>query len=96
MKEFFIPYSGKNPAHVCINGHKLVILSDNRQPVEDGLGLLGADRVRCIKVTGGKTAQEKALGRLAEKVDGGIVLAPADVDLKDVIRNLEDELPWLH
>lgn len=96
MGNWFVPYSGKKPAHVTIKGHKLVILSQDKGAVQDGLGLLGADRVKTIRTKGSKIEQEKVIGRLAQEADGGVVIAPADVDLSDVLRKLEDELPWLH
>lgn len=93
---FFVPYTGKKPASVCINGHRLVILSAERDTIEQDLDLLGADRIKKLKVGASEVEQEQALGRIARQVDGGVVIAPIGVGLRDVLRNLESELPWVH
>lgn len=95
MENFFVPYFGKRPASLCINGHKLVILAHEKDTLEDDLDLLGADRVKSVKLSDKHGDQEKFLGKIARQVDGGVVIAPTGVDLRDVIRNLESELPWL-
>ena len=95
MSHFFIPYTGASPAAVSIKGHRFVILSREKFPFEDSLDLIGADSVR--ELEGGTSRDEEGfLDELAKKIDAGIVVAPSDVDLSDVIENLETELPWLH
>ena len=95
MESFYVPYTVKKPAAVCINGHRLVILSHEKDTLEEDLDLLGADRVKSVKF--GKTDhdQEEFLGKIARQVDGGVVIAPSGIGLRDVIKNLETELPWL-
>jgi hypothetical protein len=63
--------------------------------LEDELELLGADRIKKVKLGDSDVEQEEFLGKIARQVDGGVVIAPSGVDLKDVLRNLETELPWL-
>ena len=96
MKQLFVPYTGKRPSALLINGHRLAILCDEAAMLQQDLGLLGADSLKRIKVNGNQIEVEKALGKIAQEIDGGIVIAPADVELTDVIKNLESELPWLH
>ena len=96
MTDLFVPYTGKRPAAVWINGHRLVILSHDRVILEEDLNLLGADRLKTIKVGANQVEVDRVLGRIAQEVDSGIVIAPPNVELKDVLRNLESELPWLH
>ncbi len=93
---FFVPYTGKKPASVSINGHRLVILSSERDAMEEELELLGADRIKKVRLGASDVEQERALGKLARQVDGGVVIAPAGVGIRDVLRNLESELPWVH
>lgn len=95
MENFFVPYTGKKPALVCINGHRLVILAHEKDTLEEDLDLLGADRVKKVKLDGTEDEQERLFGKIARQVDGGVVIAPAGIGLRDVIRNLESELPWL-
>ena len=95
MDNFFVPYTGKKPASVCINGHRLVILTHDKDVLEDDLDLLGADRVKKVTVSSADVDQDKFLGKIARQVDGGVVIAPSGVDLRDVLKNLESELPWV-
>jgi hypothetical protein len=95
MDNFFVPYTGKKPTSVCINGHRLVILTHDKDMLEDDLDLLGADRIKKVKMESSEEAQEKFLGKIARQVDAGVVIAPSGVELKDVLKNLENELPWL-
>jgi hypothetical protein len=94
MNNFFVPYTGKKPALVHINGHRLVILAEEKDTLEEDLDLLGADRVKAVKVVGSDADQEQLLGKIARQVDGGVVIAPSGVGLRDVLKNLETELPW--
>ena len=94
MNNFFVPYTGKKPALVNINGHRLVILAEEKGTLEEDLELLGADRVKTVKVAGSNSAQEQLLGKIARQVDGGVVIAPSGVGLRDILKNLETELPW--
>lgn len=93
---FFVPYTGKKPASVSINGHRLVILSAERDSIEDELDLFGADRVKKVRLGVSELEQERTLGKIARQVDGGVVIAPAGVGIRDVLKNLESELPWVH
>jgi hypothetical protein len=95
MDNFFVPYTGKRPASVCINGHRLVILAHDRDMLEEDLDLLGADTIKKVKLSSSEDEQQKFLGKIARQVDGGVVIAPSGVELKDVLRNLEHELPWV-
>ena len=95
MDNFFVPYIGKKPASICINGHRLVILAQERDTLEEDLDLLGADSVKRVKSGVSEQDQEKLFGKLARQVDGGIVIAPEGVGIRDVLKNLESELPWL-
>lgn len=94
MNNFFVPYTGNKPALVNINGHNLVILAEEKDTLEEDLELLGADRVKTVKVAGADPDHEKLLGKIARQVHGGVVIAPSGVGLRDVLRNLENELPW--
>jgi hypothetical protein len=95
MDNFFVPYTGKKPASVWINGHRLVILTHDKEMLEDDLDLLGADRVKKVRVSSTDAGQDKFLGKIARQVDAGVVIAPSGVDLRDVLKNLESELPWV-
>ena len=96
MNYLFAPYSGKNPAPVIINGHRLLILSNDRDEIESNLTYFGGDHLE--RIDGGDTAEEQevVLHELAQSVKGGIVVAPSEVGLAEIISNLESQLPWLN
>ena len=91
----FVPYQGAQPAAVDINGHRLIILSRSRRTLEDSLQVVGADNVRQLKAGGTNEEEEATLYKLAQEVQGGVVVAPHNAGMADVIRNLEAELPWI-
>ena len=92
---FYIPYSGRRPALVSVNGHRLLILAREEEVFEDNLDAVGADRLKKLK-TDSEEDEESLLKHLAEKVDAGVVVAASDSDFKDVLKSLESELPWVH
>ena len=95
MENFFVPYTGKKPAAVYINGHRLVIMASEKDLLEDDMELLGADKIKKVRLSSSEDARLQFMGKIARQVDGGVVIAPSGVELKDVLRNLEDELPWV-
>jgi len=80
---------------MTINGHRLVIISADRNDIEDNLSLLGADRLHELDDWGSRAEQEASLETIASTVGGGVVVAPEDLELREVIKNLETELPWI-
>ena len=95
MRSYFVPYHGDKPAAVHVNGHKVLILSQDRASIEQDLEIVGAD---CVKqVLGGESVEDerKVLTKIAQTSRSGIVIAPNELGIKEVIRNLEAELPWL-
>ena len=95
MKEYFVPYTGDKPASVLINGHRLVIVSQDRDELQSHLNVLGGDCLKEVIASGSREDEMQGLEDLAEEGEGGVVIAPSDVTLDDVIRNLESELPWI-
>ena len=96
MANLFVPYIGEQPAAVVINGHRLVILSAEKDSLEDNLDLVGGDQVK--EMFGGDTPEEQELilAELATAVAGGVVIAPVDSEVIELIEELQNELPWLH
>lgn len=95
MNRLFVPCVGKKLAPVVINGHRLLILSQDKKLLGDGLPLLGGDRVKSLPKVTSSDEQERLLGQLAERTSAGIVVAPDNIEMKDLIRSLENELPWV-
>lgn len=80
---------------MSINGHRLVIVSRNRKSIEGHLELFGADRVKRLAGGRSKAEAEIVFDQVAKAVNGGVVIAPADVDFSEILKNLELQLPWL-
>lgn len=96
MTAFYVPFSGDRPTPVLVNGHRMLILSHNQESLKFGLPYLGAERV--VEIAVGDTEEEKSafLNDLAQTVKGGIVIAPVDLPIEEVVQNLSSQLPWLH
>ena len=95
MNRLFAPYTGNMPAPIVVNGHRLLIISSNKRVLDEGLEAIGGDCIKTLPKVYSTDEQERLLGELAEKSSSGIVLAPLDVEMKDLIRSLESELPWV-
>lgn len=95
MASYFIPYTGKKPAAMSINGHRLIIVSRDRAAIEEHLNLMGADRVKRVGGVDSKAEEEVVFDQVAKSIKGGVVVAPADIEFSEVLKNLEHQLPWL-
>ena len=94
MRNFFVPYAGAGPAIVSIKGQNFVILSRDKLSLEDGLELLGADHLQEI-VSEDSKEELTRLDCLAKQINGGVVVAPNNIDVGDIIVNLERQITWL-
>lgn len=95
MGFLFVPYSGKSPAPVTINGHKLLILSVDSDDIKRHLPVFGGDTVKKIKTGYTPEEQTEQLAKLARKVKSGIVITPSELDVDGLLKNLESSLPWV-
>jgi len=93
MGIFFAPYINDCPAPVEINGHRLLILTPERDNIREALPSLGGDEIREIFLGADET---KVLADLALSVNAGVVLTPPGMTISTMIKNLENELPWVH
>ena len=95
MYKLFVPYKDKKPAVVEVKGHKVIILTTERSSMEDDMALVGGETCRSINLEGTTRQQMLSLRKLSDRSGAGIVVNAGSVDLSDVIKNLEAELPWL-
>jgi hypothetical protein len=94
MANYWVPYAGDKPATLSINGHNLIILSQEEALFDETLTLVGADHIE--RLGGDSTEEDETiLNALAEKTKCGVVVAPSDVAVPDIIDNLREQLPWL-
>ena len=93
MSRLFIPYSGENIAAVSIKGHRVIILSRRRDNLEEQLHLIGADRLRELRSD--PRSEDNMLNSLAQEARGGLVIAPHEMQLGEVLSTLESQLSWV-
>lgn len=97
MTNLYVPCSGRRLASLDVNGHKVLILSADRESLEESLHVCGADRVQKVEVGQSSAELDLALSKLAKRMRGGdIIVAPSHVPVIDLVRQLHDELPWYH
>lgn len=95
MAEYFVPYRRKRPASVSVNGHRLIILSQSRDTAEDVLPFVGGDSVKRLRSGDSEAEEAAALMQLGKRIRGGVVIAPANTNMFDVLRDLRGNLPWV-
>lgn len=95
MANYFVPYSGRKPAALQINGHRVLLFSRSKETFSDELGLLGADRIKRVRATVPSAEKDIALEKLSQTAEAGLVLVPPHAPIAEIIRNLESELPWV-
>jgi hypothetical protein len=94
-EKLYIPYSGKKPAHITVNGHRVVILSSDPAILNESLSTLGADAVKELKDSASVSGQ-RWIKKIAKSSNAHIVVTTEAVEIDEVIKNLENELPWIH
>lgn len=95
MTRYYIPYSGKHPASFEIKGHKLILLARDKGSIEHDLDTVGADRLKMFRVGDSEIDEEQFLAKIAEKNAAGVLILPAETSYTDLMKSLEDQLPWL-
>lgn len=96
MEKYFVVRQDGSPAAMIINGHRLVIISSDRNDLEAHLELFDGESLEQIEAEDVVTEDDPDLLEIASSVNAGVVLAPDDVDVEELIQSLEDELPWIH
>ena len=94
MDRLYIPYSEGSPARTTINGHSFIILSSDKKQLEHSLDVVGADAVVSLQQDLFSDT-EPVLRDLAAKSEANVVVAPAEVALDELVRDLQHYLPWL-
>jgi hypothetical protein len=95
MNKFYIPFHGKKPAKLEINGHRLMLLSRDPELLEDALESVGADAVKEVKVGDGEKAEVEFFTKLSEKNQAGVLVVSSDLTFSDLQFSLHQNLPWV-
>ncbi len=96
MSSMFAPYSGRKPKTVVINGNRVLIISPDREAIEERLVEFGGDKVKEISMGDTQHEAEFTLMSLALKAKAPVIITPSEIELDDVLKNLETQLPWVH
>ena len=94
MERIFIPYRGDKCATITVNGHSLLLASQDPGEIEEYLDLFNGDRV--FPVDDGRVGQEVS----GLSPQGGLdlvklVVKPPGIDFADLVKVLESSLPWV-
>jgi hypothetical protein len=114
------------PAVIDINGHRFLILSAERDFLEESLSLTGGNEIASLVIDNFDTIPEdnqkippqiipmvdspetlSSFGayrhtiseyviKLSQESNAKVVVAPEGASLKEVVKTLESELPWIH
>ena len=95
MKKFYIPYCGKKPSAVEINGHRLIMLAQEKESVITHLDAVGADRLKVVKVDDSESAEVEFFSKLSFRNDAGVVVVPPEINCGEMLATLEANLPWV-
>jgi hypothetical protein len=96
MKKFYIPYVGKKPFSTVINGHRLVMLAEDKSSFAEEMVSVGIDKVKVVKVEDSENAETELFIKLANKHNAGVVIIPPELGCQQLIEALQVELPWMH
>jgi hypothetical protein len=96
MKHIYVPYSGEAPASLLINGHRVLIVSPEPEQLQAHLEDFGGDHLQEMNCEETDNAATELLESLAKKIEGGVVVAPGDIRLEQILHELEAGLPWVH
>ena len=91
----FIPFTGSHPTTTTINGHRLMLVCEAKESMEEMLSYLGADRVEEMHVPGVDDV-EQAVIDLTRSSRVRVVVLPKDCPMKPFLERLEEDLPWIH
>jgi hypothetical protein len=97
MNTVYVPYSGKRPSTVTVNGHKVLILSGEKEDIEEYLEDLGGTRIRTIEVDymPDSDKMKVLLEGIAKTSKAHVVLAPDGIHIPAILKQLEVDLPWI-
>ena len=90
-----MPYRGTKPLTLTVNGHKLVIIAPEPELLEEFVERYGGDAVKGVQPQRYKS-ESAFVKSLERKSSAKVVMAPAGVELSEVLASLELSLPWLH
>lgn len=96
MTTLYIPYFNDRPVSIQVNGHNLLILTSDEESLLAS-DVFDVEYALPMEDDSYKSEEEleEALGSLAEQENVGIVIAPPEVALEDIVENLKVQLPWL-
>jgi hypothetical protein len=92
MEKFFVPYKADKPVCVSVNGHDLIIVTADIESLMEA-EFMEHDSLQEYECDLDEV--EELLADIGMEHQTGVVLAPADIEPKDFIESLSQELPWI-
>ena len=96
MQKLYIPYSGSGPTQIEVNGHRVVLVSPDHEVLARGLEVLGGDALHEFDADQFETPEEVVAELSDVTGNAHIVLAPAQLEITDLLESLRLNLPWVH
>ena len=96
MSKLYVPYRGKKPSPMYINGHRVLVLSRDQESAKQALEFSGAEKIK--RISSGETKEQESwtTSNLALKGKCDVIVTASDVGMPDLVKSLEKQLPWIH
>lgn len=72
-----------------------MVLSEDPSFFDEHMGLFKADKIKQVFVGDSPEEQEIRIRQLAKSHATGVVFADMETDISNVLRTLDEDLPWL-
>lgn len=90
-RSYYIPYKNNLPAGLDINGHTVFLVATDREQLEEGLALIGAEE---IFEAADELSVEEAFCEVGNP--SMVVVTPEELSVDQVVFGLRHTLPWPH
>ena len=91
-EHLFMATDGHDPATVEVKGHRILLLAQSAEILEEDMEFLGGDGIAQLLFEDGK---DQALADLASQIGGGVVVAPPGISIINMLHDLHEQLPWI-
>jgi hypothetical protein len=91
METIYVPLHNNKPATFEINGHRFLVLSQDKEELEDHLSDFGGETVKKLIID----STEDAIRQLEKKTSAKVLCSPPEIELSLFLEGLRVSLPWV-
>lgn len=95
MGTLYVPYHNEQPSVIVVNGHRLLLLSEDSEAFFESERLRPIQSVREFSGEDPVYELEEQVLRHIPKYSAGLVVVPPELDIDEALESLEEELPWI-